>query len=402
MAQSLKTLWLASMIALSTEAQSSIPPVVQGVQQSAHFALLQATENLPKEIQEQQKTGVDIAIKWIQSKQAEYDKSANKIGFILGLLYGLCSISVWYAYYPQFRKMYTHNNPVSTATFAQFWFTNTVWFTYAVSTHNIPLILTMAPATFWCWLIVVINELKTRRWDYEHTIATLLDKLATQFDPKNPEHMQILREKIPGIFESHQSNITIPGNEKNPTVKIPNLSWVHSWSAEATIDTDPYKLAETMHGIMTSSYSVLFQTETSGRDVRESIMESFNRVSTPIGIYNIDGSALYLNDSFVSITGYTRKELMDAGPKIVDLLYKNTDEYKDNTDVKGALASLPIEWGYVLREFWLTRKDGKRIRITWNSALIKNNERPQWTIRFGVVIHPEDKAWLDTHPCPKT
>lgn len=80
------------MIALGgSEAQAGVLPIMQGVQQNAHFALLQATEDLPKEIQEQQKTGMDVLKDWILSqiemKKEEYEKSNYKSGFIALLIY---------------------------------------------------------------------------------------------------------------------------------------------------------------------------------------------------------------------------------------------------------------------------------------------------------------------------
>lgn len=43
------------------------------------------------------------------------------------------------------------------------------------------------------------------------------------------------------------------------------------------------------------------------------LMDSLNQFLHPAGVYNPDGSALYLNETFVTITGYSREELMGAG-----------------------------------------------------------------------------------------
>lgn len=100
---------------------------------------------------------------WIEKKVDDYHKSDNKLAGLLGLIYSLGGIVVFFAYVPQFLAQIRKNRQISSATFSLFGAVNTVGLAYAITSGTVPLMVTMFPATFWCWLMVSTNEIKKRR-----------------------------------------------------------------------------------------------------------------------------------------------------------------------------------------------------------------------------------------------
>lgn len=68
----------------------------------------------------------DMTPQWIQKKIDDYHKSDNKIAGMLGLIYSLGGIVVFFAYFPQFLAQIRKNKQISSLTFTLFGAVNTV------------------------------------------------------------------------------------------------------------------------------------------------------------------------------------------------------------------------------------------------------------------------------------
>jgi hypothetical protein len=232
---------------------------------------------------------------WIQKKIDDYHKSDNKIAGLLGIIYSLGGIVVFFSYAPQFYAQIRKNKQISTLTFSLFGTVNTVGLAYAITSGTTPLMVTMFPATFWCWLMVITNEVKRRRGDFEVNVHSLLRDLKGILDSGNTDHLDAFRKLFGGIGFTNKEQIQYLVQK---------------------MKTSNEKLDEFVR-----IYTRIVQDSIKDITIRERLWRYLDTLSFPASEYDLSGRPVFINKAFVEVTGYTRDELFQA-EDIVKLLYK--------------------------------------------------------------------------------
>ncbi len=302
---------------------------------------------------------------WIEKKVDDYHKSDNKLAGLLGLIYSLGGIVVFFAYIPQFLGQVRKNRQISSATFSLFGTVNTIGLAYAITSGTTPLMVTMFPATFWCWLMVSTNEIKKRRWDFSITVDRVLGDLSKVMDTGNEDHLNALKKHLPDVF-TDQERVMALGRKLQDSTRF--------------IDE------------FIQMYNCIVQDTRKDIWLREKMWHYLDGLSFPAAEYGIDGKPIFLNQAFINITEYSRYELFHA-ENIAKLLYK----WENYEEVLRALSNIKQNGeGYSRRVFTLTTKSGKHRSIYWTTQPAKNEEGSVvGTIRFGIDMELELDERLD-------
>ena len=292
---------------------------------------------------------------WVQKKVDDYHKSDNKVAGLLGLIYSLGGIVVFFSYAPQFLSQIKKNRQISSTTFALFGSVNTIGLAYAIAGNTTPLMVTMIPATFWCWLMVATNEIKKRRGDFEVNLHSLLKELKKVLDPENEEHIEAFRKLFGNLGLSSAEQIDYLVNKMR---------------------SNSQKVDE-----FVGMYNYMIQDVKSDLTMRQQLWKYLDTLSFPATEYDLEGKPVFLNTSFIEMTEYSKEELFEASD-IVNLLYKG----KEMNIVHSALMGISqSKTGYTRRIFTLTTKTGKHKTIHWTTQpALDEQGRVIGTIRFGI------------------